>query len=775
MTLTPMEDKGIIPNFNDFKRQLAELLQSRSTVEDITLLQGFLQLVHSKTQQWRGAEGLPATPDLLDAVWKEIHYPIFKWFQQWRAHLLEAAEGGPQERTYISFRRMNGKLNKIFKIIRQFYNGLVQQLFDRYDFGKLLPAGVIRELNVQSGGELQTLDDSSYFTILCVMSLQRCLLYLGCCHRYKCCCSKLSKRFHISDFDDSMRYFMLAKQIVPSVGETYLQEGLVYVQTGNYGHAAYAFMRGSLSRMPTDAGIPNLESIVADASSGLFAKHQGILKRLRSKESDSNKLINREVLEFYFLALFSSVYAPESWSKQGSDIRHCTEILFEKVRSRYARNVRLILQDVLLFIGGFDLVIKKAKAMGLNRSDTLPSNCTAFLETAFDFFSHVIDSVVLKEWQSFDTWEYLALVRVICVWIKSHSIVTQFAHRHTQFCQSVAHLLNNILAHTEYQQLMDVEHRPKRDYFFQEDIMLKDFSAIGHTLSDFNDVDLFQMENLPDRLAGLVDDKLTAKEEGLLKLHAIVFIGKKFLANNDVNIVWCDESKRFNSLKPDVPLRTCSPPKAKTPPPSTSDYTPAGAKQTKKSKPKRNSRRVQSLSSLEAKLMERKGLRQSVAEGRVYSGCSVPAAPMSFDVAPSAHLYQDRAAGTSATQEAATYYNQGYNGPMQLGSTEILNSRSPSGNNRIAFHPSHQAYMQMIQTPQPQAWPTAYGHNAYYSQPTQHPYPMSSQLAQFQNGPIPFVAGPYAMYMPPPGPGMVVLNNGHPMIPNESPPQQHYP
>ncbi|AGO13769.1 AaceriAGL100Wp [[Ashbya] aceris (nom. inval.)] len=775
MTLSPMEDKGIIPNFNDFKRQLAELLQSRSTVEDLTLLQGFLQLVHSKTQQWRGGEGPPATPDLLDAVWKEIHYPIFKWFQQWRAHLLEATDGGPQERTYISFRRMNAKLNKIFKIIHQFYHGLVQQFFGRYDFGKLLPAGLIRELEVRPGGELQILDDSTYFTILCVMSLQRCLLYLGCCHRYKCCSSKLSKRFHISDFDKAMRYFTLAKQIVPSVGETYLQEGLVYVQTGNYGHAAYAFMRGSLSRMPTDAGIPNLESIVADTSSGLFVKHRDILRSLRSKELDSNKFMNREVLEFYFLALFGSVYAPDSWSKQNSDISHCSEILFEKVKTRYAKNVQLILQDVLLFIGGFDLVIKKAKSMGLNKSDTLPPNCTAFLETAFSFFSHVIDSVVLREWQSFDTWEYLALVRVICVWIKSHSIVTQFAHRHTQFCQSIANLLNAILAHPEYQHLVDVEHRPKRDYFFQEDIMLKDFSAIGHTLSDFNDVDLFQMEHLPDRLAGLVDGKLAAKEEGQLKLHAIVFIGKKFLANNDVNIAWCDESKRFNSLKSDVLLKACPSPKTKLPAPSTSDCTSTGTKQTKKSKPKRNNRRVHSLSSLEAKLMERKGLRQSAAEGRGYSGCSVPAAPTSFDVAPSAHLYQERAAGIGSTQDAAAYYNTAYNGPAPLNSTELLNSRVPSSSNRIAFHPSHQSYMQMMQTPQPQAWPPAYGPNAYYSQPAQHPYSMPSQHAQFQNGSIPFVATPYAMYMPPPGPGMVVLNNGHPMIPNESAPQQHYP
>ncbi|AET39229.1 Ebs1p Ecym_4152 [Eremothecium cymbalariae DBVPG len=774
MTAYPMDESGILPNFNDFRNKLVELLQSRSAVEDLTLLQGFLQLVHSKTQNWWNVYLDPkkqsaTTPNLLDLIWKEIHYPIFKWFQQWKSHLLKTFEGkSSQERKYIEFRKMNSKFNKVFKIIHKFYYSNIELLFDRFDFKKVLSHSVMSELNITKVPENRlVLDDSAYFTIFCVMSLQRCLLYLGCCHRYKCINGRISKNVQVSDFSKSMRYFRIATLIVPSVGETYLQKGLVYVQTANYGHAVYEFMRSSLSRMPTDAGVPNLNSIVADPNSSLFIKFQETLKDLRLKERDNNKIINREVLEFYFLAWFASLYAPENWNdKTIVDIGHCRDLVLEKVSTRYIKNIELLFQNVLMTIGGFELLIKKVRTS--NKSKKIPSSCIKYLESAFKFFSHILDTVVAKEWQNFGTWEYLAMVRVICVWLKNHPVVLKFGHRHLPFCKALAELVNAIVSNEKYKDKVLVDHKPKREYFFEEDIMVRDFSAIGHTLSDFNDMNLFQMEKLPERLVGAVDNKLSSEKEGLLKLSVIVSVAKKFLAHNGVGIKW-EESVSLFQLGTNG-LKVVSPETANSNRHRDQYSKSVDGKNVKKSKVKRSDKKSVSIDELEAKLIESRGQKsQGENATRVYSGCSVPAAPMSFNVTPSAHLYQDSTGAAPLTAElsdsplaqnesrlADTNNNQDI--PVEVTSnTEGLSTQpillQPHP------HPHPQQYIQLVQPQQVQGLPSTYS-NACYPYPAKTQYPMAPQPVQFQNGLAPYMATPYTYFIPSQSSGVMFFNNG---------------
>ncbi|AMD21103.1 HEL178Cp [Eremothecium sinecaudum] len=788
---------GNIPNFNEFKKKLIELLHSRSATDDITLLQGFLQLIHSKILKWwvtylEAEKQDMASPNLLDTVWREIHYPIFKWFQQWRCYIVKELEVNNNDRKYIEFRSMNSKLNKVFKLIHRFYYDIMEKFFENFDFKLVLPHNIMSELNInESVSKKSVLDDSSNFTIFCVMSLQRCLLYLGCCHRYKVMSGRVSKSFRITDFEKTNRYFRIATSIVPSVGETYLQKGLVYIQTGNYGSATYEFMRGSLARLPTDAGFPNFNSVVANPTSGLFLKLDDKLKALKLKDMGGENYIDKEILEFYFLAWFSSIYAPECWKDKQSQVAHFRKQLFDKVSSRYSKNRLMIVQETLLLIGGFDLIVKNLNISSVGKAGNLPKPCVRYLEAVFKFFSHLIERVIVKEWQNTEHWEYLGIARIIGVWLKTNPIALHFAHRHTQFCTAMARFANEILSHVSYEGKVMGDHRPTRDYFFDEDIMVKDFSSIGNTLSDFNDVALFKVDNLADRLAGLYDNKSTPEEEHLLKLRAFFISCKKFLVKNLVGITMVEsddgfEFKKINKAADGTFKEYVS-------------LTKPMESNRKKNKPRSIAKRVVSLPELEAKLAEIRGTsKKDGFETWSYSGSTVPAAPATFNVTPSCHLYRENNSPTNSSDGRTSSVNQSNTG------SEASESPHPSVKQGLSCGPppgllpvnqSHASSSQGLQEPashQEQKYPpmlnslqpfplqtNSNGEAMQYIYPSypsipQQPYLMTTQAPQYQNMSVPFVAAPYMVYFPPHRPGMVMLNNGQfpaPSFQQQSPPQ----
>lgn len=140
MAVSNLHREDITIACQSFTTQLKTIFQSKQITNDDALIGGFLTFVHSKVERWllQFLEGqLECSKllveenskrkqisdrqqdqrvdqldenfsNLLDFIWREIHYPIFKWFQMWRQHL--SLQDKTQQRNYVEFRKMNSKL-----------------------------------------------------------------------------------------------------------------------------------------------------------------------------------------------------------------------------------------------------------------------------------------------------------------------------------------------------------------------------------------------------------------------------------------------------------------------------------------------------------------------------------------------------------------------------------------------------------------------------------------------------------------------------------------
>lgn len=577
---------------------------------DDTVVKGAIQMIHSKIMQMLPQalvpEGVPqgtnrdsvtlsvdahdirSNPEIrssdahliLDLTWKRVHYPIFKYFQNWRNR--NVAEGSRPN--YAGHRQLNSILQKIFPQIHKLYYSTVELIFANYNLTALIPSDTRSKLNISAkkfnDDALGVLTPEDPFAIDCVMTLQRCLLYIGCAQRYKIIMEHLSDRYQQADFQKPIRYLDISSTIVPSVGETFLQRGICYTHTKNFGNAAYQFARSSLSRLPSDAGTLNFSNLLGDPNGSLFKKLLNSLDDLKVQETIKKRIINMEIMEFYILPLIGSHIFPQTWknNRHSDRLKHFQTLLFDKIEIRYIKNISMIFQDLILLIGGFHmhqlingassnatsftettfnsgkpLLNEDGSANNANGSGNSNSGIgegqhhseAKFLEFIFKFFTHLVDKVIMKEFRNYEMYQYLAMVRIMMCWIKSHKNVLRFAHRSTAFCQSIVNLTNEFLSSNEWSIDLENLHRPTRDYFYEEDIMLKEFQPTKFTLSDFNDEKLLAMDNLPDRLVGKIKTKLTAKEEHSSRVQVLVFSNKKFLEKNCCGFQLDAESRRY--------------------------------------------------------------------------------------------------------------------------------------------------------------------------------------------------------------------------------------
>ncbi|GCF01440.1 translation inhibition and nonsense-mediated decay [Zygosaccharomyces mellis] len=690
MTALPSEvENNVWETINDFNEQLNATFKSNKIVQDYALLSGFLSFVHSKLSrliteilekqqeifqnQNEGAGDVEvddkSIPLILRLYWEKIAYPIFKWFQVWRKMLLPKA---PKEQPrYVEFRRMNTKLTKFFKSVHRFYYTVMEMLLNRYDVSEVIPKGVLQEVcndtKLKGENELLKLNANSRFTVLIVVTLNSCLLNLGSAQRYKSLGEKLSNKYSSQDFRKSFRYLDLASYILPSIGEAHLQKGMIYIQTDNLGNAIYEFTRSALSRIPSSVGLTNFATIICDKDSNLRQRFDSVLKETHLQEIEGTKIINREIIEFYFLALFGAHFAPNAWINpnnkkclfDGIAIDHLKEVMLHRIRTRYLKNVETIFHSLVTVIGGFDLLLiirsgpKKAPfdIKSINLKD-LDETSVSYLTFAFNFITQVFNSVIKDCWKkNLENYQYLAMVRIVECWIKSNRAVLQFSHRNEEFCKALLHFLNDIGKSELVAVSPSTNHRPRRKYFFQEDVEFKEFSCVKYALSDFNDEEIYENNDVPSRLLNRPpsEDKLPAEEEGKLRLNAIVSAGVKFLAKNSCGVEWNSQTNMYefhSKFKKPAIEKIGS---------STNKREPFSPKSNSSAQAVAVSNTV-SLSELEEQLAERtkqninngdaRGINNNINNGNNnkggnkwgYSGSSAPMPPTSLSTKPSSTL-----------------------------------------------------------------------------------------------------------------------------------------
>lgn len=659
-------EKNVWETINNFQGQLDSTFKSNQIVHDFAPLKGFLSFADSKltrmvTESMReqqatyedarkecGADIIDSqtVPLILRLYWEKICYPIFKWFQAWRKMLLPKT---PKEQIkHVEFRRMNAKLTKFFKSTHKFYYNVLEDLAAHYDCSDVLPKEILHELNLHEKESDQQikLDSNSNFTVFIVTTLHSCLLYLGAAHRYKTTGEKVINKFQVQDFKKSIRYLDLACLVLPSIGEVHLQKGLIYVQTDNLGYAIYQFARSALARIPSRAAQTNFANIICDKNSQLHQKVNQTLTELSRQVSDRAKIVNREVIEYYFLALFASSFSPLSWLnpakegclQNGLQLNALRNDLYETIKTRNIKNFEAIFEELITVIGGFDLLLINCRK-GTDNFDPrttnlkdLKKNHLSYLTFSFDFITLVLN-VVRESWlQNLENYHYLAMVRIVECWLKSNRAALQYSHRDENFCRALALLSNDLLKSDMFDLKTLSTVKPVRSYYFQEDVRLKEFSGVKNALTDFNDTEIFSMEDSAARLMGYVpeEEKLDHIEEASLRAKAIIASGQKFFVKNSCGIVW-NSQKSFYEL----PKRSLMEAPKQTNSVVVKRVEIKPAKTGKKNNVAQGIKML-SVTELEEKLERTRQGPKLPQWG--YSGSSAPSAPESFKIKPSSEL-----------------------------------------------------------------------------------------------------------------------------------------
>lgn len=692
-------ERNVWETLTNFQVQLDATFKDNQIVQDYALLSGFLSFVDSKLTRMvneslevqkkiheSGRDGSVSTkteiddrtvPLILRLYWEKICHPIFKWFQAWKRMISPKTPG--EKPRYVEFRKMNAKLTKFFKSTHKFYYSVLEQIVARYDCSGLMPSKLVEELNlkVDESPEQIKFEANGSFAVLIVMTLHNCLLYLGTTHRYKTVGEKITNRYHLQDFEKSIRYLDLACLFLPSIGEAHLQKGLIYIQTENFGSALYQFTRSALARIPSPAAQSNLATLICDRNSHLRHKFDQVIKHVSRQEIDRTKIINKEVIEFYFVILFGSHFAPASWKVDElegiSGLAALERVLYEKISTRYAKNIDLIFENLIVALGGFDLLskcsrsdVKGADLKTLDANDS-KQNRSRYLSFLFKYVSHILH-VIREAWEkNFEDFHYLAMVRVVECWLKSNRVALQYAHRDDNFCKALALLLNSILKSDKYDNNCNTDSKPTRSYYFEEDVLLKEFSTVRYALSDFNDEKIFTSSDSTARLMGYVpeSEKLREEEEATLRLKAVVCSGRKFLVKNACGIIWNSQRVVYEFGPQPVKRAVKRPenPRSKT----------RSEKSLSKNKQSSDLDTI-SFSNIEEQMRGNQQGSKILDWG--YSGSSAPMAPSTFSTKPSSGMTE-----TVSVRLANAASSDG--SVKQSSSSTTLSSYSPSSGGKL--------------------------------------------------------------------------------------------
>ncbi|CCD25985.2 Est1p NDAI_0G02100 [Naumovozyma dairenensis CBS 421] len=497
----------------------------------------------------------------LDQLWRDIIIPVFDWFQNWKDALIINSN-----QKCNSFWKMKRVLIKTFKLIHKIYYGLLELFIKKYDTAFVIPNGIITRLNLTSYNDDKEnkyqLHPSSSFTVLIMKTFHCCLNYLGLVHFQTSMIEKVpGSTYEITDFKKSIRYLELASLVLPAIGNTYYFKAKIHIQCEDFANAIFEIMRGSLVRLPEyDESFELLRRIMCpnkDNDIHLILNQK--LKELHKQDVEINPDMDSKIIESYFITLFGTYFTTIMW---GSTIQNTDTqiemaqalkvIFYERLKTNFVDNMDIVFKQVVIVIGGMHLMANEkgnSSALVKELNKIKLSNYIIYLEFVFDWITNITHNIIIPFWliNIENNHQYLAIIRVVLCWVKSNRGILHYSHRHDGFCQVIANLINGMIKSDSFALEAVSSRRPRRDHFFHEDIILKEFSCVNFSLTDFNDSPIFDSSNKLDRLIGSTstDARRTCVEENKLRLQSIFVSGKKFLEKNGAGILWNDKLNAY--------------------------------------------------------------------------------------------------------------------------------------------------------------------------------------------------------------------------------------
>lgn len=470
---------------------------------------------------------------LLDNVWDTVQYPLFDWFRHWRKSINKSCKDSNK----VERRKLVYKLTKIFKIIHKFYYKIIEVLLNQYNTAKILPAQLKSDLNLpySTNKQQEILETSDPKLILVIQIVYRCLFYLGKAQYQIVLLETQRNRFTFNQFKRAERYFIYSSLILPSYGKPFEPISEMYFKSGDSISATYYSILGLMARVRNNNSINMLNFIINSRSENIKnISHNGM------EIMDFNDIFLALLKEQYFQTDYNLVIINKMQRYLGQKL---------KILVSQEAGIKIIFKIVVIIIGFFhETADRDGFKVSYMKLALLNDRQNSYLNWSFDIFSLIICEIMDKQCtDKLINYEYLGIVRIIMCWIKSNKIILQFSHRNEIFCKTLAYSVNELADFDEDGIDLYAERKPSRPYFFQEDIMLREFSCIHYVLSDFNDKTIFNSKDVVNRVMGYESklEKLSSYSETLLRLTAIVTSIIKFLSKNNFGIKWNPKSKLY--------------------------------------------------------------------------------------------------------------------------------------------------------------------------------------------------------------------------------------
>ncbi|KAG0670654.1 Translation inhibition and nonsense-mediated decay [Maudiozyma exigua] len=565
---------------NGFSRQLTDIFEAGNPAEENAILKGFVILVQSRIQamvEAHFATGLEqARSDIepksllyairvLQLTWDRIWYPIYCQFNGQRDTLaIEWTRS--TSKNYPEIRRLTSKVKKFSDSVTDFYMIIIQLVQKNINTNHIVPKFATNLLKIETTDEMksnmiQKPSDRLAFLVNAIYHSN--MFYLGCLNRSKAVCSRFNDKYTLEDFNVSIQYFDAAILLNSYLGRYFYQKSFVYLTLNDDPTYCFNNVLAHLAPGRCSTAILQIRSIFYERNSDRHMHIREVLKDIHQADLFSSKIVNREIIGYYTLALIGLNLNKDVWLDRDSDekkgnmqtimgigIKHMELALNERLGTRYIKNIDLIYQNLITVIGCYHLIDDLNVVCSKNG---IKQHKRTYLKFASSYMMTILDRVIIAGWEkSLETYQYLAMARIMLDWIHTNDDVHKCITKIEEFMQLLATLVNKLNA-SKYMAYEEIKSGIPITYLLEEDLL-------PHTLKflvkPFNELDgkiMMESKDKCNRICGQVvetdgdgdDGKLPKEEEAVIRMKSIIVMVKKLLSDNTHDINWDESAAKY--------------------------------------------------------------------------------------------------------------------------------------------------------------------------------------------------------------------------------------
>lgn len=542
---------SIAADIKGYKAQLQDFLSKKYV--DQPLLLGFNSVVQAKFHAWIVADANTyyhsqedggggnaqqnphfSTIEYFEQLWCEFHYPIIKFFQRHHAAFFTEVLGDFEEfqkgRTnkekaafrvkLVEIRKINESFVKFVKQGHDFYRGLMKH-FSVHFCNPLIPNQFLSEFDFEvpdSAVQTSNANLQANFVFL----VHRCLLYLGNLSRHRAFiefsyvnpCLSTGNFWKYKDlshsgktkvmkpaYNKAISYYKLCILLLPALNESYNHIGMIHNLVDEKYDAVYWFLRSQSTRIP--------DYTLGHANFVAVLKKDWFLLQLVAIYSKDD--LSKANMGDLFVCLLGTFYMPEQYRRGKNIVRNISYSQVEKDFLEMAFN-SFADDDKQVHLQQLVMMIAVQKRMELEKHENL-ARFNTFIGWYFEALFKASTFTTQRQKA-----KVLACSRLVFSFIRENKPFFAFLKTKeakttvATICDFVNSLLASVDSHEEdtsqeetisqdstfntIVELLKSSARPLRGYYFEEDVLLKDFLPIKFQFKDFKDDHLFASNNI---------------------------------------------------------------------------------------------------------------------------------------------------------------------------------------------------------------------------------------------------------------------------------------